>query len=229
MNDTKRWMKANYDYQFGIHFIDHEEDDNCEFCQCIPLDVTCSECNWTNVGLWNLGESGKPRWVCQGCAKRSVDKTKGTPVESHLANGIEEGRCEQPERTPEERHLKEEERFALMACRRVNGEPGLCGTIERLCRELNSKETARQIAQDNYDIISLECSEQRKINNTLNKECVQLNTEVADTRLRLNTVCDAARRLLFGISRGGDTKMGAEDNMRDVLAIINILTKKTTI
>ncbi len=35
--------------------------------------VTCSECNWTNVSLINLGEPGKPRWVCHGCCKRTLE------------------------------------------------------------------------------------------------------------------------------------------------------------
>ncbi len=34
---------------------------------------TCSKCNWTNVGLLNLGEPGKPRWVCLGCCKRAIE------------------------------------------------------------------------------------------------------------------------------------------------------------
>jgi len=34
----------------------------------------CSICEWTNTGCWNLGEPGKPRWVCQGCSKRVVEK-----------------------------------------------------------------------------------------------------------------------------------------------------------
>ena len=34
----------------------------------------CSVCNWTNVGCINLGEFGKPRWVCQGCCKRALEE-----------------------------------------------------------------------------------------------------------------------------------------------------------
>jgi hypothetical protein len=36
--------------------------------------VTCSECNWTNVSLLNLGDLGKPRWICHGCCKRAFQK-----------------------------------------------------------------------------------------------------------------------------------------------------------
>ena len=36
--------------------------------------TVCGECNWCNGELWNLGEFGKPRWVCQGCAKRAIEK-----------------------------------------------------------------------------------------------------------------------------------------------------------
>lgn len=34
----------------------------------------CSECNWTNTSLLNLGEPGKPRWICPGCCKRAFQK-----------------------------------------------------------------------------------------------------------------------------------------------------------
>lgn len=34
----------------------------------------CSECHWTNGSLINLGESGKPRWVCPGCCKLAIEK-----------------------------------------------------------------------------------------------------------------------------------------------------------
>ena len=42
-----------------------------------PSGSACSECNWTNVSLINLGEYGKPRWVCQGCCKRAIDTLDG--------------------------------------------------------------------------------------------------------------------------------------------------------
>ncbi len=52
--------------------------------------ATCSECNWTNVFLLNLGEPGKPRWVCQGCCKRAVETRHAAPErQSHY------DRCEQ--------------------------------------------------------------------------------------------------------------------------------------
>ena len=34
---------------------------------------SCCICRWTNTGLMNLGEFGKPRWVCHGCCKRILD------------------------------------------------------------------------------------------------------------------------------------------------------------
>jgi hypothetical protein len=39
----------------------------------IKTDETCHICNWTNVGLLNLGEPDKPKWTCQGCCKRILD------------------------------------------------------------------------------------------------------------------------------------------------------------
>jgi hypothetical protein len=42
-------------------------------CAATPCSTVCGECNWSNGELWNLGDFGKPRWVCQGCAKRSLE------------------------------------------------------------------------------------------------------------------------------------------------------------
>jgi len=38
-----------------------------------PVAYVCSECNWTNVSILNLGEFNKPRWVCHGCCKRAIE------------------------------------------------------------------------------------------------------------------------------------------------------------
>jgi hypothetical protein len=37
-------------------------------------DIICSECTWTNGNLINLGEPNFPRMICQGCAKRAIDR-----------------------------------------------------------------------------------------------------------------------------------------------------------
>jgi hypothetical protein len=46
----------------------------------------CSVCNWTNVGCVNLGEFGKPHWVCQSCCKTALEKRDRLHVE--LADAI---------------------------------------------------------------------------------------------------------------------------------------------
>ena len=33
---------------------------------------SCSNCNWTNISLLNLGNFGKSKMVCHGCAKRAI-------------------------------------------------------------------------------------------------------------------------------------------------------------
>lgn len=40
------------------------------------MNEICSVCNWTNTAssLLNLGDPGKPRWLCHGCIKREVAK-----------------------------------------------------------------------------------------------------------------------------------------------------------
>jgi hypothetical protein len=51
-------------------------------CRLVKVEggrQVCSECNWTNVGLINLGDPLKPRWVCQGCCKRAIEKTSPAP------------------------------------------------------------------------------------------------------------------------------------------------------
>lgn len=50
----------------------------------------CPVCNWTNTGLMNYGEPGKPRWMCHGCAARAIqagDKAQNpTAAEKHAAD-----------------------------------------------------------------------------------------------------------------------------------------------
>lgn len=41
---------------------------------------TCSICQWTNVGLKNYGEPGKPRWVCQTCCYQIVKQADQKPM-----------------------------------------------------------------------------------------------------------------------------------------------------
>jgi NTP pyrophosphatase (non-canonical NTP hydrolase) len=38
-----------------------------------PIGTTCGVCDWTNVGLLNVGDPGRPMWMCHGCIKRAVD------------------------------------------------------------------------------------------------------------------------------------------------------------
>ena len=54
-----------------------------------PALPVCSVCNWTNSpgSVWNLGEPGKPRWVCQGCCKRALERA--TAAEAELATARE--------------------------------------------------------------------------------------------------------------------------------------------
>ena len=35
---------------------------------------SCSECEWSNTGLLNLGNKDSARWVCHGCCKRAIDE-----------------------------------------------------------------------------------------------------------------------------------------------------------
>jgi len=44
-------------------------------------DNICHICNWTNTSLINLGEPNEPRWTCQGCCKRLLDKQPETKQE----------------------------------------------------------------------------------------------------------------------------------------------------
>lgn len=37
------------------------------------MSEVCSVCNWTNHGCLNVGNHGKPKWMCHGCIKRSLD------------------------------------------------------------------------------------------------------------------------------------------------------------
>lgn len=37
-------------------------------------EPTCEVCNWTNTSCLNLGEFGKPKWVCHGCIQRIVNE-----------------------------------------------------------------------------------------------------------------------------------------------------------
>lgn len=37
------------------------------------MSKKCEVCKWTNIGLINLGEPGKPKMVCPGCIKRTFD------------------------------------------------------------------------------------------------------------------------------------------------------------
>jgi len=37
------------------------------------MNENCSICNYTNVGLINIGNPGTPRMVCLGCVKRTFD------------------------------------------------------------------------------------------------------------------------------------------------------------
>jgi uncharacterized protein YvpB len=39
-------------------------------------NTTCCICNWTNDGLINIGEFGKPQYVCLGCIKRQFEERK---------------------------------------------------------------------------------------------------------------------------------------------------------
>jgi hypothetical protein len=41
--------------------------------ECKPRrDQVCQTCNWTNNGCLNVGEVGKPNWMCHGCIARMV-------------------------------------------------------------------------------------------------------------------------------------------------------------
>lgn len=40
-----------------------------------PVEITpkCETCDWTNVGCLNVGDPGKPKWICTACIKRALD------------------------------------------------------------------------------------------------------------------------------------------------------------
>jgi len=60
-------------HRLAPHMIDNEtQDRQPEYCATTGSAV-CSECEWTNVSLLNLGEPGKPRMVCHGCCKRALE------------------------------------------------------------------------------------------------------------------------------------------------------------
>jgi len=58
----------------------------------MSTDYICSECNWGNSSLLNLGEFNKPRWVCHGCCKLAIearDESLSALREAHpLIRGI---------------------------------------------------------------------------------------------------------------------------------------------
>lgn len=70
------------------------------------MSEVCSVCNWTNDGCLNVGDYGKPKWICHGCIKRSLDtlQSKLTEVEECLRWASENVWLQRwPERSHEER------------------------------------------------------------------------------------------------------------------------------
>ena len=52
--------------------------------------VICSFCNWTNVGLLNIADTGAtPKYICHGCIKRELDKR----ADPHIQHVIDAARA----------------------------------------------------------------------------------------------------------------------------------------
>ena len=65
------------------------------------LDIKCNECNWTNVGLINIGEPNSPRMICLGCVKRAIEMRDrlvkiidGMKCDCEFRNGYRYAKCE---------------------------------------------------------------------------------------------------------------------------------------
>jgi hypothetical protein len=47
----------------------------------------CPVCNWTNSKLMNYGVVGEPRWMCHGCAARTIQGVESRPWGTGIADG----------------------------------------------------------------------------------------------------------------------------------------------
>lgn len=91
---------------------------------------SCCICDWSNSGLLNLGEPGKPRWVCHGCIKREFDKPRETgetagdqsrPVQGQAVQGLEATNKGAPEMdlgVEREKEFREQLGHAVNRCSR---------------------------------------------------------------------------------------------------------------